>query len=217
VLLIEPRWDVPRTSGLIWIKDVRGTSNFIFDLINLMDDLDIKGAVGVLGGNEMTDPLRQAIQAQAKIQATDKVIEEIARKKSDREPEIVRKTARIADLGFLAFLKHARVAIREYELSAEVEFAMRSAGANDFKGRMGSPKAEIYLGLPATVTASELGIKYIIYGSMARIYYRNCISIGLDPLISEEFSQMVDEGDAIEIDTDMQKVKNLATGKTASV
>jgi 3-isopropylmalate/(R)-2-methylmalate dehydratase small subunit len=69
----------------------------------------------------------------------------------------------------------------------------------------------------ATEVVKELGIKYIICGSMARIYYRNCISIGLHPLISQEFSRIVDEGDAIEIDTDRQEVKNLANDKTASI
>jgi Xaa-Pro dipeptidase len=131
VLLVEPQWDLKRASGLTWVKDLRGTSNFIFDLVKVIRDLDIKGVVGVSGGNEMTEPVRRATQAQAEIQAADKVIEEIARNKSDKELEIIRKTARIADLGFLAFLKYARVGIREYELSAEVEYAMRSAGADD--------------------------------------------------------------------------------------
>jgi len=45
--------------------------------------------------------------------------------------EIIYDTARIADIGFEAFLESAWPGIREYELVAEMEFVMRAAGADD--------------------------------------------------------------------------------------
>jgi 3-isopropylmalate/(R)-2-methylmalate dehydratase small subunit len=69
----------------------------------------------------------------------------------------------------------------------------------------------------ATEMIKTLGIKYIVCGSMARIYFRNCIAIGVYPIIGKGAADIINEGDAIEIDMDKGTVKNLATGKTASV
>ncbi len=61
----------------------------------------------------------------------DEIIEEMVREKGEKELAAVRKASRIADIGAKAFLDYARVGVREYELVAEMEYAMRSAGADD--------------------------------------------------------------------------------------
>jgi 3-isopropylmalate/(R)-2-methylmalate dehydratase small subunit len=48
---------------------------------------------------------------------------------------------------------------------------------------------------------------------MARIYFRNCIGLGLYPIICPGVSSMFTEGDDIEIDTEKGELKNLKTGK----
>jgi 3-isopropylmalate/(R)-2-methylmalate dehydratase small subunit len=68
----------------------------------------------------------------------------------------------------------------------------------------------------ATEAVKVLGIKYIACGSMARIYFRNCIAIGVYPIIGKGIADIVDEGDAIGIDLDQGEVKNLRTGKTVA-
>jgi 3-isopropylmalate/(R)-2-methylmalate dehydratase small subunit len=69
----------------------------------------------------------------------------------------------------------------------------------------------------ATEMIKTLGIKYIVCGSMARIYFRNCIAIGVYPIIGKGVADIINEGDEIEIDMDNGTVKDLASGKTASI
>jgi Xaa-Pro aminopeptidase len=130
-LLIEPSWDAIRASRKSWIHDVRGSSNFLKDLTGIMGEFKIIRSIGLVGSKEMTQHLYARIKREVKIVLVDEIVEEMAREKTEREIEIVRKTAQIADTGSKAFVEHTRVGVREYELTAEMEFAMRSAGADD--------------------------------------------------------------------------------------
>ncbi len=130
-LLVEPAWDLTRASKKSWINDTRGTSDFVKELAVIMREYKIAGAVGVVGSREMTLDVYDGIKKEANIESADDIIEEIAREKTEREMDNVRKGGIIADAGFKAFLEHSRVGIREYELLGEMEFAMRSAGADD--------------------------------------------------------------------------------------
>ena len=66
----------------------------------------------------------------------------------------------------------------------------------------------------ATAVFRELGIQYIVCESMARIYFRNCVALGLYPIMSRGVSDMFNEGDGIEIDIGKGQIKNDMTGKT---
>ncbi len=68
----------------------------------------------------------------------------------------------------------------------------------------------------ATMNVKELGFRYIVCESMARIYLRNCVGLGIYPVLSKGVSQLFEEGDEIEIDLQAGEVKNVRTGKTAS-
>jgi 3-isopropylmalate/(R)-2-methylmalate dehydratase small subunit len=68
----------------------------------------------------------------------------------------------------------------------------------------------------ATDVVKELGIRYIVCESMARIYFRNCIALGLYPIVAKGASTMFSEGDEIEIDLQQGKVKNPGTVKRVS-
>jgi len=131
VLLVEPPWDSIRASRKSWVSDVRGSTDFVKDLIGIMRGFGMTVRVGVSALNIMTEEVYVPISQEAKIEPADDIIEEMARIKTKKEIENVRKTARIADIGFKTFLEYARVGIREYELSAEMEYAMRKAGADD--------------------------------------------------------------------------------------
>ena len=130
-LLVEPPWDSSRAAAKSWIKDVQGGSDFVKDLSGIMRRLKISGPVGVAGSREMTQEVYSGIKKEAGLQRVDDMFEEIAREKTAGEIETIRKVARIADAGSDAFVNAARVGVREYELVAELEFAMRSAGADD--------------------------------------------------------------------------------------
>ncbi len=130
-MLVGPPWDVERVGRTSWISDVRSTRDLAADLPSLMKELKVTGAIGLVGSKETSAAMHTSISAVAEISPADAIIEEIARKKTPKELEIVYDTARIADVGFDAFLEWARPGIREYELVAEMEFAMREAGADD--------------------------------------------------------------------------------------
>ncbi len=68
----------------------------------------------------------------------------------------------------------------------------------------------------ATMVVKELGFRFIVCESMARIYLRNCISLGIYPILCKGVSRMFEEGDEIEIDIQHGHLKNVGTGKTAS-
>ncbi len=62
----------------------------------------------------------------------------------------------------------------------------------------------------------QLGIRYVVAESMARIYMRNCVALGLYPVISKGVSGLFAEGDEIEIDFEKGEVRNPKTGKKAA-
>lgn len=130
-LLVDPPWDSLRASEKSWIKNVQAGGDFVKDLIGIMRRFKISGPVGVVGSREMTQEVCSGIQKEVSIEGADDIIEEMAKEKTAEEIELIRKTARIADLGSKAFVNSARVGVREYELVAELEYAMRSAGADD--------------------------------------------------------------------------------------
>jgi Xaa-Pro dipeptidase len=131
VLLVEPTWDLKRASEKTWIKDTRGTSDFLNDLTSTIRELNISGPIGVAGSGDITIDVYRAIEEVGETTLADDIIEQIAKEKTPSEVDIARETGKIADIGFSAFFKHARVGIREYELVGEMEFAMRLAGADD--------------------------------------------------------------------------------------
>ena len=52
------------------------------------------------------------------------------------------------------------------------------------------------------------GVEAVVAKSFARIFYRNCINIGLPAIIAD--SDQIDEGDMLDIDLAAGKVRNLA-------
>jgi Xaa-Pro aminopeptidase len=130
-LLVQPPWDVARVRRHSWIADVRGTDDVAGSAIEAMRDFAIRGPVGLAGASLMPFPIRDALQRHVALRAADDLIEQMAIDKSDEEMALVRKAALAADAGFAAFTATSRVGVSEYEIVAEVEYAMRRAGADD--------------------------------------------------------------------------------------
>jgi Xaa-Pro dipeptidase len=131
VLLVDPPWDAARCAKKTWIKDVRGTRSFLADLVRTMKELGLTGKVGIAGSKEMTGDTYSALAAVANVEPADGIIEQMYLEKTPEELSQARTAARIADVGFEAFLEQSRPGVREYELVAEMEYAMRAAGADD--------------------------------------------------------------------------------------
>jgi Xaa-Pro aminopeptidase len=130
-LLVQPAWDTNRVKQKTWIDDVRGADDFARALADAVPRLQMSGIVGLAGGREMPHPAYAALAGAIGVVPADDLIETIARAKSPGEIALVRKAAAAADAGFDAFHDAARVGVREFEIVAEVERAMRLAGADD--------------------------------------------------------------------------------------
>jgi Xaa-Pro dipeptidase len=131
LLLLEPAWDTPRASVKTWIGRVQGASNFVPDLVALMERMNIRGVVGVAGLRQMTADVYEAVSSKARIEPADTLIEALQSQKTPQEVERARNASRIADAGFHVFLNQARRGVREFELAAEIDYVMRMEGADD--------------------------------------------------------------------------------------
>src|SRR5215831_2513491 len=130
-LIVQPGWDAARARRQSWIHDVRGTEDVASSLTAVMREFRVRGSIGLAGASLMPFPVRDALQRHIAIQPADDLVERMALDKSTDEIALVRKTAEAADAGFAAFRSASRVGVSEYEIVAEVEYAMRRAGADD--------------------------------------------------------------------------------------
>ncbi|MGQ4557559.1 M24 family metallopeptidase [Halobellus sp. GM3] len=131
IFLVDLLRDVGRIKRHTGINDVRGVSSIRTELLPILEEHGI-GSLGIAGKDRMDrrtySELADGVETVISIE--DRLFE-LTRGKDTAEREIFRKLARIADAGFEAAYEAVRPGIMEYELAAEVEQAMRSAGATD--------------------------------------------------------------------------------------
>ncbi len=65
---------------------------------------------------------------------------------------------------------------------------------------------------PIAIKAS--GVKCVIAASFARIFFRNCINIGLPIMECPEAAEKIESGDDIDVDFDSGIIKNNTKGET---
>lgn len=68
---------------------------------------------------------------------------------------------------------------------------------------------------PAGLKAA--GVSCVIANSFARIFFRNCINIGLPIVESPGFAAACAKGDEVEVDLEKGALRNLTNGKTATI
>ena len=66
----------------------------------------------------------------------------------------------------------------------------------------------------APLAIQGLGLGLVIAESFARIFFRNCINIGIPILECPEAAQATKTGDRLEVDLDQGLIKNLTQNKT---
>ncbi len=67
---------------------------------------------------------------------------------------------------------------------------------------------------PAQHSIKGLGIPAIVAESYGKLFFSNCASSGLWPIVCPGIVGLVESGNEIEIDTDRGQVRNIANGKT---
>jgi 3-isopropylmalate/(R)-2-methylmalate dehydratase small subunit len=65
----------------------------------------------------------------------------------------------------------------------------------------------------ATSVVKALGFRYVVCESMAKIFLRNCVGLGVYPILAKGSSRIFKEGDEIEIDMEQGQVRNVQTGE----
>jgi Xaa-Pro dipeptidase len=194
-LLVGPSWDAPRVARKTWIGDVRGTSTFPTDVTRTMKELGISGTVGLVGQKEITEEAYIAITSVAKVEPAEALIEDMAREKSPEEIEQARIAAKIADIGFEAFLEYSRPGQREYELAAEMEYAMRLAGADDIFILLssGSHNDEMHEPMDRRMAKGDIVIGEIT-PIVDGLFFQLCRTVVIgrpEPVVSEKYDMLM--------------------------
>ena len=65
---------------------------------------------------------------------------------------------------------------------------------------------------PAAIALIGAGIECVIAKSFSRLFFRNCINLGLLPVESRELAEAVQEGDRLIIDRENGSLENLTQG-----
>ena len=69
----------------------------------------------------------------------------------------------------------------------------------------------------APISIKAAGVSCVIADSFARIFFRNCINIGLPIIESKEASEKIGPGDTLEVDTVAGKVRNITKKETYKI
>ncbi|MEK6600877.1 MAG: M24 family metallopeptidase, partial [Candidatus Binatota bacterium] len=132
-MVISLPWDQGRVRERSWIKDIRAADRFVETIKELAAEKGLAGNLGIAGWAFMPAAIYKALEQAfgGRLQVADSILSSLARFPGREALPALERAAKIADIGFSAILVKARVGMPEHELAAEVEYAMRSQGAED--------------------------------------------------------------------------------------
>lgn len=138
-LFLVERWDEERARQATWFEDVRVLDRSAFhrtvaDVIRGTLAKKPGACVGIVGLEQLTR--WQLREVECGLQGTQyksgrDVIESACLIRTPYEIDVIRRSARLADIGFQAMLDAARPGMREYHLIAEIEYAVFNNGGTD--------------------------------------------------------------------------------------
>jgi len=142
-LLISERSDLDRARQVSWVNDIRYSEDFTADCIALLrKHVSAGGTIGFAGGEMMGikgfnfipanlfEGIRSAFPNAKFDQSTD-ILDKVRMIKSEREKELLRKTAKLANHGSEVLFRTAGNGVSEREIFSEIWYAMQSEGAED--------------------------------------------------------------------------------------
>ncbi len=134
-LLVTPVWDLERAREAAGVHEVKAPAS----LAEAMKDAagGLRGDVGLSGRDVMPMAFAEELGLSA-FKDAEKLVPSLADTRTPAELEQVEKAASIADIGFQALCETAHPGMREYELAAEIEAAMQTAGSEDNFGLLGA-------------------------------------------------------------------------------
>ncbi len=132
-MVITLSWDLGRVKEKTWVEDVRVVDRFVVGVSELLRQQGVQGDLGVVGWAFMPAAVYQGLEGipDVRLKPADKLLSSLARFPGKEALGAIQQAAEIADAGFSAVLGKAKLGMAEHELAAEVEYAMRSLGAED--------------------------------------------------------------------------------------
>ncbi|MDL2214079.1 Xaa-Pro peptidase family protein [Clostridia bacterium OttesenSCG-928-O13] len=144
-LFCAPDYDIPRAQ-----KAVPGIAGYLpandrgAALAKLLEDKGIK-SVGTSGGGLFPARLQAAIKgAGAETRLAEGYIEEKRYRKTPAEVECLRAAVNLADKAFPTFVDGISRGLNEFEIVAEVEYALKQMGAEDNFMLISTGQTEVY-------------------------------------------------------------------------
>lgn len=134
-LLISVPWDIERARRRFVIGNVRPSSDFSWDIKEILDGLKLStGCIGIAGLDQMYPLLFGAIERRlpgARLVNATSMLNELLLVKSEMEIELMRKCGECATAGIEAAVAFAKPGMTEVELFAEIEYAVHAKGSED--------------------------------------------------------------------------------------
>ncbi len=132
-MVISLSWDLGRVRRQSWIEEIRVADRFADSVKELIEQKGLKGKIGIAGWAWMPAAIYGALERglAGGVESADAIFQSLARHPGREALPALERAAKIADAGFSAILERARIGMPEHELAAEVEYAMRSQGAED--------------------------------------------------------------------------------------
>ena len=160
-LIVESSWEAERARQTAITQDIVVADNGLAEAITgKLAEFGIKGRLGIAGADFAPSELIRAIgdkMPKLELVMASKVLDKVRAKKTPYELERMRKAAELADLGFSTFLSNIKEGKKEFELIADVDYALKAAGAEDNFMLMASGGADVRAMHPAKNRAVQRG------------------------------------------------------------
>jgi len=169
-LLLAQSWDVERAQATAAHFTVTPSNarDLVADAVR--NARDLPAPLALSGRAIMPIAVYEALRAGAGVEPADgeAIVPAVAATRTPIELARVERAAEIADEGFAALCAVARVGMREYELAAEVDAALRIAGAEDNFGLIAAGASNVAIRPP---TDRRLEPGDVIIGEITPCYH----------------------------------------------
>jgi len=134
-LLISTQWDLDRAREQTSFSNIKASDNFPRECRQILASLGLQASnIGIIGLRRMNALLYEAFKkelSKATFKDVAGILNDFMMVKSDEEIALMKKASEIGDAAVEAAVDIVKVGMKEYELLAEIEYVVRSKGAED--------------------------------------------------------------------------------------